>query len=635
MNGGSMERFLSMKRLFGLLVVMFALVAMGYGQTTSGNLVGTVKDTTGAVIPNATVIAINEDTGVTHSVKTDTNGLINLPNLPYGNYDVTVSAGGFTNQTLKAVRVDINKSSTINMVMSVSTTQTVEVSAVAAVALDTTTTNLTQTFQPVELENLPMAQNGANGVLNVSLLSPGVASSGGIGIGTGPSVGGQRPRNNNFMIEGVDNNDKGVTGPLVYVPNEAVGEFSLITNQFAPEFGHSSGGQFNTNIISGTNTFHGQAYENFQNRNLNAENVPANQHVPNPRYDFNRYGGQIGGPILKDKVFFFANFERKTTGQNVQYYVCTPTADGLNTIKTTSGLSSTNVSQFLKYAPASPAQVTAANDAACFVSNSGKQSVSITDGSGTSHDVALGNYLVSAPAFTNFEALTTSGDWTISNRDSLRVRYIHNRTATQDTAAVLPEFFVPTPYKYHLFALSEFHTFTPNLTNEVRIGFNRYATVLSAGNFKFPGLDMFPNLTFDDLGALNIGPDGNAPQSTVQNLYQFVDNISWTKGKHQFKVGFDGRKYISPRRLLSAFAETITGSIPTTTCTTWRQRTLASDRRATSSTTATRLPCTVTSTTHGVFFRGSRSTTASGMSSRPSQSASVLRALTPMPAFLA
>ena len=99
-----------------------------------------------------------------------------------------------------------------------------------------------------------------------------MASSGGIGIETGPSVGGQRPRNNNFTIEGIDNNDKGVTGPLVYIPNDAVGEFSLITNQFAPEFGHSSGGQFNTNIISGTNQFHGVAYEYFDNRNLNAEN---------------------------------------------------------------------------------------------------------------------------------------------------------------------------------------------------------------------------------------------------------------------------------------------------------------------------------------------------------------------------
>lgn len=555
-----------MKRVFGLLAVLFAVVAMSYGQTTSGNLVGTVKDTTGAVIPNATVVAVNEDTGVTYTGTTTSSGDVNIPNLPAGNYDVSATAGGFTKFTLKAVRVDINKSSTVNMVMTVSTTQTVEVSAVAAVALDTTTTNLTQTFEPVELQNLPMTSASGNGVLNVSLLSPGVASAGGIGIGTGPSVGGQRPRNNNFMIEGIDNNNKGVTGPLVYVPVEAVGEFSLITNQFAPEFGHSSGGQFNTNIISGTNTFHGQIYENFQNRNLNAENVPANQPQPNPRYDYNRYGGQLGGPIMRDRLFFFANFERHTLGQGLQHFLCTPTAAGLNQIKGISGLNATNVAQFLKYMPASPSQVTDANDNSCFNQASGPQTIAIFDGttldknnvpsenvgapvygSGTEHDIPVGNYLVSAPSYSNFDALTTSGDWTISARDSLRARYIYNTNPTLDNVSALPVFYTTQPNKFHLFTLSEYHTFTPNLTNEVRIGFNRFAQLYDAGNFKFPGLDAFPNLYFYDLGFIDVGPDDNAPQSTIQNLYQFVDNISWTRGKHQLKFGFDGRKYIAPQ----------------------------------------------------------------------------------------
>src|SRR5579875_2733458 len=306
-----------MKRFFGLMVILLCAVGLGFGQATSGNLVGSVKDTTGAVIPNATVTAVNEATGVAHTAKTGADGDVSILNLLPGNYDVTVSAAGFTNYTLKGFRIDINKSSTLSVVMSVSTAQTVEVSAIAPVVLDTTTTNLTQTFEPQELQSLPLVANGGNGVLNASLLSPGVASAGAIGIGTGPSVGGQRPRNNNFTIEGIDNNDKGVTGPLVYVPTEAVGEFSLITNQFSPEFGHSSGGQFNTNIMSGTNQFHGEAYEYMNNRNLNAEDLPAGQHIPNPRYDYNRYGGQVGGPIIKDKLFFFTNYERTTTGQSL------------------------------------------------------------------------------------------------------------------------------------------------------------------------------------------------------------------------------------------------------------------------------------------------------------------------------
>src|SRR4029077_2351572 len=136
---------------------------------------------------------------------------------------------------------------------------TVEVSGIPPV-IDTTTAQLQNTFDNRQVSDSPMAAVGS-GVINLSLLDAGVASSGGIGLGTGPSVSGQRPRNNNFTIEGVDNNNKGVTGPLVYVPPDAVSNFSVLQNQFSPEFGHSNGGQFNIVVKSGTNSFHGGLYE--------------------------------------------------------------------------------------------------------------------------------------------------------------------------------------------------------------------------------------------------------------------------------------------------------------------------------------------------------------------------------------
>jgi Carboxypeptidase regulatory-like domain len=550
-----------------ILSVLFMMTGLSYGQATSGDLVGTVKDTTGAVIPNASVVAVDEDTKISYKTVSTNAGEFHISNLPEGNYDLTATAPGFSTFLLKGFRIDLNKASTAVLTLSVSSTQSsVEVSAAAGVALDTTTANLTQTFGTEELSVLPTATIGL-GVLNVSLLSPGVASSGGIGIGTGPSVGGQRPRNNNYTIEGVDNNDKTVTGPLVYIPNDAVGEFSLITSQFAPEFGHSSGGQFNTNVISGTNKFHGVAYEYMENRDLNAENLPAGQHLPNPRFDLNRYGGEVGGPILKDKLFFFVNYERQTTGQSGQYQICTPTTAGLAELQSIAGaanLNATNLAEYLKYMPASPSQVDASVDAACFNQSTGPQFAAVYSGtapggtypginngtvwgSGTQYDIPEGNYVVNAPNYDNFGALTTSGDWTISSKDSFRLRYIHDTDASIDTAAYLPAFFQPLPHKYHLVALSEFHTFTSNLTNEVRLGYNRYTSATPSGNFSYPGLDSFPNLTIYDQNGLNIGPDPNAPQTAVQNLYQFVDNISWTKGKHQFKFGFDGRKFISPQ----------------------------------------------------------------------------------------
>ena len=540
-----------------ILAVSILSAGMALAQITSGDIAGTVKDSTGAAIPNASIVITNEATGVTTTLTATSAGDFHASNLPAGSYDVEVKNAGFQAYKLKGLEVETNRTATKDVVLSVGTTQAVEVTADAGVVLDTTTTNLTMTFSTEELANLPTATVGL-GVLNTSLLSPGVASTGGIGIGVGPTIGGQRPRDNNFTVEGIDNNDKAVTGPLVYVPNDAVGNFTLITNQFSPEFGHSAGGQFNTTVISGTNKFHGGLYEYFQNRNLNAASGIAGGKVPNPRYDFNRYGGQVGGPILKDKLFFFVNYERQTLGQSSTYYLCTPTAAGisqLNSLAGQYGFNSNNLTEFTKYVPAANfaggAQVTAANDNACGNQAAGPQYLTVTQNplssTAAATNIPLGNYLVSAPNFSNFDALTTSVDWNLGSKDSIRGRYIYNTQGAEDIAAALPVFFTTQPFKYDLVALSEYHTFTPNLTNEFRLGYNRYSNTIVSGNFSFPGLDQFPNLTYYDMGFLNEGPDPNAPQFTIQNLYQLTDNISWVKGKHSFKFGTDLRKYISPQ----------------------------------------------------------------------------------------
>jgi hypothetical protein len=544
--------------LLAVAIVLFAGPARMRAQATSGDIVGTVTDKSGAAIPNADVTAKNTETGVVTAAKANGVGEFHIPNLLGGIYDISGTAAGFSTFTLKGFQVVLNNTATAKLVLPVASSATnVEVSADATAVLDTTTIQLQTSFETEELQNFPTASVG-NGVLNLSLLVPGVASSGAVGAGTGPSVGGQRPRADNYSIEGIDNNDKAVTGPLVYLPNDAVGEFTVVTNQFSPEFGHSAGGQFNTVVKSGTNKIHGSAYEYFQNRDLNAENAIAGGKVPNPRYDFNRYGGQAGGPIKKDKLFYFANFERQTTGLSSSYFLCTPTAAGLSQLGSVPNLSATNLGVFTKYTLPSPAAIDASADNACFNQSSGPQYLTVFDGtnqdpnsgefgSGTAYNIPLGNLNIQAPSYSNFDALTTSGDWTISNKDSFRVRYVYNRNTGIDTAASLPAFYQPVPSRYHLVALSEFHNFTSNLINETRVGFNRFGSALPAGNFTFPGLSAFPTLYVYDVGFLEIGPDGNAPQSGVQDLYQFTENVSWVKGKHSLKFGFDGRKYIAPQ----------------------------------------------------------------------------------------
>src|SRR6185312_4369576 len=225
-------------------------------------------------------------------------------------YQLSVSATGFSRVEWTGILVPLNQTVTTNVSLQMEKASTsVEVTAAAA-AIDTTTAQIQNTFEGRELQDLPMA-SGGSGIINLSLLNAGVGTSSGLGFGTGPSVGGQRPSNNSFTVEGIDNNDKGTTGPLVFIPNDAVAEFTSLQNQFSPEFGHSSGGQFNQIVKSGTNEFHGMLYEYLRNRTMNAadnQSFIAGTEL-HPRYDQSRLGATFGGPIKRDKLFFFTNFE--------------------------------------------------------------------------------------------------------------------------------------------------------------------------------------------------------------------------------------------------------------------------------------------------------------------------------------
>ena len=254
---------------------LFALVALctalAFGQAISGDVVGVVKDSSGALVADATVEATNLATGFTASTKSGASGEYHFTNLPVGHYSLQASSGGLKGG-FADIDVQLNHTATANIVASIAgASTTVEVSETAT-SIDTTSAQIENTYTSKQSSDLALASAGGrgSGVLNLSLLNAGVASSGGIGAGTGPSVSGQRPYNNNFTVEGVDNNNKSVTGPLLQIPNDSVDNFTMLQNQFSPEFGHSSGGQFNQTIKSGTNQFHGRAWEYFQNRDLNA-----------------------------------------------------------------------------------------------------------------------------------------------------------------------------------------------------------------------------------------------------------------------------------------------------------------------------------------------------------------------------
>jgi hypothetical protein len=535
-------------RVFGLIVLALVACLGSFAQSISGDLMGTIYDASGASVANATVVVKNDDTGVESTTKSSATGEYHISNLPGGTYLITVTSPGFTKAQLRAVAVTLNKTVTNNITLAVgSAVETVEVSAAAA-SIDTTTAQVQNTFETKQMMDLPIA-SGGSGVINLSLLNAGVGSSGAVGLGSGPSVGGQRPRNNNFTIEGIDNNSGAVTGPLVTVPNDAVAEFSVQQNQISPDFGHSSGGQFNQVVKSGGNSFHGTAYDYLQNRNLNAaDNLNSvNGDELHPRFDNNRFGGSVGGPIRKNKIFFYGLYEYNPIGtSSTPGALFAPTAAGWATLGGLQGINQTNLSQLKTYlgvAPVASSPAGTPNGAFPLV---GTGNLSLGQQTAAAKAVEIGQISFNAPAFTNNEAGVGAFDFNISDKDSLRARFVLNRTGTIDTAAALPVFFQTVPTNSYLATLTEFHTFSPTVTNEFRLGYNRFSNVLSAGNYKWPGLDQFPNINIFDLNA-QLGPDGNAPQGGVQNQYQLTNNVSWTKGTHSLKFGFDGWKQISPQ----------------------------------------------------------------------------------------
>lgn len=520
----------------------FSLLA--FGQASDGNLVGTISDATGAAVPNANVTIKNLATNVQAVTKTTATGEYRFNNLPVGQYDLSAEAPGFTTARLGNLNIELNKTSTVNLALQVgAVSSTLEVSEAAA-TIDTTTAQVGATFERVAAIEIPSSSLPL-GVLNLALLEAGVSNPGGIGLGDGPSVGGQRPRNNSFNIEGVNDDRRDVTGHNIAVPNEAVAQFSMLQNQFSAEFGDSTGGQFNTVVKSGGNQIHGSAFEYFQNRNLNAnDNLNALSGILSPpRYDQNTVGGSIGGPIRKNKLFYYGLYQYNPTGQapaSSQGAIFSPTAAGYAQLASIPGVSTTNLGVLKTYLPA--AATASATTPVC----PGLPGSSCTKTTPGAFNIPIGVYPVTSPSYLNIHTYLVSVDYNVSAFDQMRGRFINDAHTGFDPSTLpeLPSFFQQRTTTSKLLAFSEFHTFSPALLNEFRFGYQRYNDDIPAGNYKFPGLDAFPNIVISNDLNVQLGPYSTSPQTTVINTYQLIDNLNWTKGRHTVKVGWEGRKYI-------------------------------------------------------------------------------------------
>lgn len=521
------NRFIALRPVF-ILATLAAVNVSLLGQVTDSNIVGRVTDATRGAVANAKLVATNKDTNINYDATSDRVGEYRINDVPVGRYDLAVTAAGFAPKTIANVSADLNHTASVNVSLAVGSITT-DIEVTEAPALIETSTSTLQTMYDSNIAlNSPVtgisrATNGA-GIYNLSLLGAGVASSGGIGQGEGPSVAGQRPENNAFSIDGVANNDPTNTGPQIYVSDEAIAEMNVAQNQFSAEFGGASGGLFNIIVKTGTNQLHGSFFEYFQNRHLNAvdySQVVAGNRT-NPRYDNNRFGASIGGPVLRNKLFYYGNYEYNPLGRAAVpgNPVEAPTAAGIALLNgMMSNLSRTNLSVFEKYVPVAS---TAAPGA-------------FTSVNGVS--VPLGGLSFASPNYNNAYHAIVAVDYNLSQKDRLLGRFIYDNSTGIDARANLPVFFQPNPSINKSVSVSEFHFFSPSLENELRVAYRRNNSSTSAGNFQFPGLTAFPNLSFDDLH-LQLGPDPTTPNGQISNSSSVQDTLTKTWGRHTLKAGY-------------------------------------------------------------------------------------------------
>ncbi len=323
-----------------LLTAAFALLATAFVGTASaqrldGTLRVTVTDGSQASIEEAKVTVTNDGSGVSGETTASSAGTYVFPSLLSGTYTVTVEKSGFKKSIQKNIVVNSNQVTESSIVLELgSVSAIVEVEA-GADLVQTQSSEITTSFDGKVVNNLPLNTLGGD-VKEFAVFVPGTTTQQGGVLGSGGSVGGTRPRFNGFNIDGVDDNRIDVSGPVQPVIQESVAEFTLLTNQFSAEYGHSAGGIFNIITKSGTNSWHGAAWENNRNRNYNAADnlqkarIESGQASDLDRFDYNRFGGSLGGPIKHDKLFIYGAYEFQNEGlASSGASVTMPTSAGL------------------------------------------------------------------------------------------------------------------------------------------------------------------------------------------------------------------------------------------------------------------------------------------------------------------
>lgn len=527
-----MRRFTAVL-LAGVLAVFLAATAQA--QRLDGTLRVEVADSSGASILDAKVTATNESTNVSTTTTASSAGTYVFPNLLVGSYTITVEKEGFKKSVQKGVQVQSNQITESKLQLDIGEVASVVEVQAGADLVKTESSTLEATFSGRVVNELPVSSPGGD-VKEYAVLVPGTTTQQGGVLGSGGSIGGTRPRFNGFSIDGVDDNRLDVNGPVQPVIQESVAEFTLLTNQFSAENGHSAGGQFNTITKSGTNDWHGASWWFNRNRNYNAadnlqkDRIASGAATEKDRFDYNRVGASAGGPILKNRLFVYGAYEFQNTGlASSSPSFDSPTADGLATLNTLANNQA--IRDILAQFPVAPTQA---------------RLVPVTV-NGVTTDIPVGTIQSVAPNFANQHDFIVNADANVGQHQ-LRGRFLYDRFRAPDFNPSQPQaqFLGSNSSDARKIIFTDVWTINSRVINDFRTSYSR----LNGPNLVVvSGFENFPNVEIDELGS-NLGPNGLAPQGYKQNVYQWVDNLTYIRGRHAFKFGAEVRKYISPTNVL-------------------------------------------------------------------------------------
>jgi Carboxypeptidase regulatory-like domain/TonB-dependent Receptor Plug Domain len=572
----------SMKRAF-LLGTVAAFVWLGqlsHAQTANtGALVGTVTDASGAVVPGAQILVTNNATGQSTTILANGHGYYNVPLLPPGSYSVDASKSGFSAKDFDHVTIQVTETATLNIALAVGTvSQKVTVNSNAA-QLDTTDAQLGNVIDSRFISTLPLSSRnylqiiGLNPGISAELTDAGALGSGNGSLATGGSgfsSNGAATQDNNFQMNGVpvnDNSSEGIFTGGIPIPNpDTLQEFNVVTGPYDASYGRNGGANVDVVTKTGSNDFHATLFEFFRNNDMNANTwFLNNANQPRAVLKQNQFGGTVGGHLVRNKLFYFGSYQG-TRQRNGLDPSCSATT----------------------FMPPLTNDRSAAALGALFAGQrgyiqdllGGVGPAILPDGSNI-NPVALnllqrklsdGTYMIPTPQTINTASPTfdtqgrsvfsvacpytedqymANGDYVINNKSQIQLRYFMANTQATRTlpsprpaGSAVPGFPFLNPVDFKNASITHTYTFTPQLINQLELGYNRSSSLNTQGEqFSWSDIGATVPAFVNDIPGIGIdgvGLGGDAENTIeVQNTFFGQDSLAWTRGRHNLRVGGD------------------------------------------------------------------------------------------------